>query len=132
MISALRPALLDLVNGDAAKSAMLPRTEFALSEYMRNVGIGRFIVDALVYEAKLYGLDAVFAFTYVEGFFARAGFHVVERGELPLKAWKELATIRRCSASKTATWSCCPSCGTSWTRDDSRVFPHPEPTARER
>ncbi len=47
------------------------------------------IVDALVYEAKLYGLDAVFAFTYVEGFFSKAGFHVVERGELPLKAWKD-------------------------------------------
>ena len=46
-------------------------------------------MDALVYEAKLYGLDAVFAFTYVEGFFGKAGFHEVERGELPLKAWKD-------------------------------------------
>jgi hypothetical protein len=25
----------------------------------------------------------------VEGFFAKAGFHEVERGELPLKAWKD-------------------------------------------
>jgi amino-acid N-acetyltransferase len=47
------------------------------------------VVDSLVYEAKLYGLDAVFAFTYVPGFFARVGFHEVERGELPLKAWKD-------------------------------------------
>src|SRR6204780_370679 len=120
------PALLDLINGYAAKGIMLPRAEFELSENMRDFmvaydgntlagcgamhfysptmgevrslavaeshlkhGIGRLIVDALVYEAKLYGLDAVFAFTYVEGFFARAGFHVVERGELPLKAWKD-------------------------------------------
>lgn len=120
------PALLDLINGYAAKSIMLSRTEFELSENMRDFmvaydgktlagcgalhfysptmgevrslavseshkkhGIGRLMVDALVYEAKLYGLDAVFAFTYVDAFFAKAGFHVVERGELPLKAWKD-------------------------------------------
>jgi amino-acid N-acetyltransferase len=120
------PALLDLINGYAAKGIMLPRTEFEMSENMRDFmvayansqlvgcgalhfysptvgeirslavaeshktsGIGRLVVDSLVYEAKLYGLDAVFAFTYVPGFFARVGFHEVERGELPLKAWKD-------------------------------------------
>ena len=120
------PALLELINGFAAKGIMLSRTEFELSENMRDFmvaydgktlagcgalhfysptmgeirslavaeshrkhGIGRMIVDALVYEAKLYGLDAIFAFSYVEGFFGKAGFHVVERGELPLKAWKD-------------------------------------------
>jgi amino-acid N-acetyltransferase len=120
------PALLDLINGYAAKGIMLPRTEFEMSENMRDFmvayagnqlvgcgalhfysptmgevrslavaeshkthGIGRLIVDSLVYEAKLYGLDAVFAFTYVPGFFGRVGFHEVERGELPLKAWKD-------------------------------------------
>jgi len=120
------PALLDLINGYAAKGIMLPRTEFEMSENMRDFmvayagnqlvgcgalhfysptmgevrslavaeshkthGIGRLIVDSLVYEAKLYGLDAVFAFTYVPGFFAKVGFNEVERGELPLKAWKD-------------------------------------------
>jgi amino-acid N-acetyltransferase len=120
------PALLELINGYAAKGIMLPRTEFEMSENMRDFmvayagsqlvgcgalhfysptvgeirslavaeshkthGIGRLIVDSLVYEAKLYGLDAAFAFTYVPGFFARVGFHEVERGELPLKAWKD-------------------------------------------
>jgi amino-acid N-acetyltransferase len=120
------PALLDLINGYASKGIMLPRTEFEMSENMRDFmvayagnqlvgcgalhfysptmgevrslavaeshkthGIGRMIVDSLVYEAKLYGLDAVFAFTYVPGFFGRVGFHEVERGELPLKAWKD-------------------------------------------
>jgi amino-acid N-acetyltransferase len=120
------PALLDLINGYAAKGIMLPRTEFEMSENMRDFmvayasnqlvgcgalhfysptvgeirslavaeshktnGIGRLVVDSLVYEAKLYGLDAVFAFTYVPDFFARVGFHEVERGELPLKAWKD-------------------------------------------
>jgi amino-acid N-acetyltransferase len=120
------PALLELINGYAAKGIMLARTEFEMSENMRDFmvayaghqlvgcgalhfysptmgevrslavaeshkthGIGRMIVDSLVYEAKLYGLDAVFAFTYVPGFFARVGFYEVERGELPLKAWKD-------------------------------------------
>jgi amino-acid N-acetyltransferase len=120
------PPLLELINGYAARGIMLPRTEFELSENMRDFmvayaanqlvgcgalhfyspvmgeirslavaeshktnGIGRLIVDSLVYEAKLYGLDAVFAFTYVPGFFGKVGFHEVERGELPLKAWKD-------------------------------------------
>jgi len=120
------PALLELINGYAAKGIMLSRTEFEMSENMRDFmvayagsqlvgcgalhfysptmgevrslavaeshkthGIGRMVVDSLVYEAKLYGLDAVFAFTYVPGFFGRVGFHEVERGELPLKAWKD-------------------------------------------
>jgi amino-acid N-acetyltransferase len=120
------PSLLELINGYAAKGIMLARTEFEMSENMRDFmvayagnqlvgcgalhfysptmgevrslavaeshkthGIGRMIVDSLVYEAKLYGLDAVFAFTYVPGFFGRVGFYEVERGELPLKAWKD-------------------------------------------
>ncbi|MES1262569.1 MAG: N-acetyltransferase [Acidobacteriota bacterium] len=120
------PALLALINGYAAKGIMLPRTEFELSENMRDFtvafdgnrlagcgalhfysptigevrslavaeshkthGVGRLIVEALVYEAKMYGLDAVFAFTYVPGFFGKVGFNEVERGELPLKAWKD-------------------------------------------
>ena len=120
------PPLLELINGYASKGVMLPRTEFEMSENMRDFmvaydgqqlvgcgalhfysptmgevrslavaeshkthGIGRLMVDSLVYEAKLYGLDAVFAFTYVPGFFAKVGFRVVERGELPLKAWKD-------------------------------------------
>ncbi|MGD1071506.1 MAG: N-acetyltransferase [Bryobacteraceae bacterium] len=120
------PALLDLINGYAAKGIMLPRTEFELSENMRDFsvaydghrlagcgalhfyspsigeirslavaeshkthGIGRLVVEALVYEAKMYGLDAAFAFTYVPGFFGKVGFNEVERGELPLKAWKD-------------------------------------------
>jgi amino-acid N-acetyltransferase len=125
------PPLLDLINGYAAKGIMLPRTEFELSENMRDFtvaydgnrlagcgalhfysptvgevrslavaeshkkyGIGRLIVESLVYEAKMYGLDAVFAFTYVPGFFAKVSFNEVERGELPLKAWKDCL---RCS-----------------------------------
>ena len=121
----IRP-ILDLINGYAAKGVMLPRTEFemseairdfsvvmqgeqllgcgalhfysptfgeirslAVAEYAKTKGVGRRLVEALVKEAKAYELDAVFAFTYVVGFFNKLNFHEVERGMLPLKAWKD-------------------------------------------
>jgi amino-acid N-acetyltransferase len=121
----IRP-ILDLINGYAARGIMLPRTEFELSESIRDFtvvyrgdeflgcgalhfytptigeirslavhehakthGVGRKVVEALVREAEKYELDAVFAFTYVDDFFKKVGFHVVERGVLPLKAWKD-------------------------------------------
>ena len=120
------PPILDLINGYAAEGIMLPRTEFELSEAIRDFtvatlggellgcgalhfytptlgeirslavhqraktrGVGRELVDALVEEAQGYELDAVFAFTYVVDFFRKVGFHEVERGALPLKAWKD-------------------------------------------
>ena len=46
-------------------------------------------MEALVEEADDYALDAVFAFTYVADFFRKVGFEEVERGALPLKAWKD-------------------------------------------
>lgn len=120
------PHILTLINGYAAKGIMLPRTEFEMSEAIRDFtvvyrgseflgcgalhfytptigeirslavhehakthGVGRKVVEALVEEAQQYELDAVFAFTYVAEFFGKVGFHVVERGVLPLKAWKD-------------------------------------------
>src|SRR5690242_1282323 len=120
------PHILSLINGYAAKGIMLPRTEFEMSEAIRDFtvvyrgkeflgcgalhfytptigeirslavhehakthGVGRKVVEALVEEAQQYELDAVFAFTYVAEFFGKVGFHVVERGVLPLKAWKD-------------------------------------------
>jgi len=120
------PSILDLINGYAAKGVMLPRTEFELSEAIRDFtvvmrkdellgcgalhfyslttaeirslavaesakthGVGRKLIAALVTEAQTYELDAIFAFTYVVEFFNKVGFHVVERGVLPLKAWKD-------------------------------------------
>jgi amino-acid N-acetyltransferase len=118
--------LLELINGYAARGIMLPRTEFELSESIRDfsvalsddrlvgcgalhfysphvgeirslavdesaktLGVGRAVIDALIVEAGSYSLDAVFAFTYVSEFFRKMGFAAVERGELPLKAWKD-------------------------------------------
>lgn len=123
--------LLDLINGYAAKGIMLPRTEFEMSENIRDFtlafsdgklvgcgalhfyspfsgevrslavdpqvksrGIGRAVVESLEREAREFGLHSMFAFTYVSGFFERLGFYQVERGELPLKVWKDCL---RCS-----------------------------------
>jgi amino-acid N-acetyltransferase len=61
----------------------------AVAEDAKTLGIGRRLIEALVREASSYALDAVFAFTYVAGFFGKMGFQEVERGELPLKAWKD-------------------------------------------
>jgi amino-acid N-acetyltransferase len=119
-------AILDLINAYAAQGIMLPRTEFEMSENIRDFsvaydgntlvgcgalhfytpltaevrslavrpqvkqhGIGRAIVESLEAEARENDLDSIFAFTYVPGFFAKLGFSEVERGEMPLKAWKD-------------------------------------------
>jgi len=118
--------ILHLINGYAARGIMLARTEFEMSEAIRDFsvatldgellgcgalhfysptiaeirslavhehakthGVGRKLVEALVAEAGQYELHAVFAFTYVDEFFNKVGFEVVERGALPLKAWKD-------------------------------------------
>ena len=74
---------------------------------LKTKGIGRRIVEALVTEGEHLGLHSIFAFTYVPGFFHKLHFDLVDRSELPLKAWKdclrcpklqacdEIAVIRR-------------------------------------
>lgn len=121
------PNILSLINSYAAKGIMLPRTEFELSENIRDFsvayderqqligcgalhfytpvsaevrslavlpsateqGVGRTVVETLEIEARENDLESIFAFTYVPGFFAKLGFGEVERGELPLKTWKD-------------------------------------------
>jgi amino-acid N-acetyltransferase len=123
--------ILELINIYAAQGIMLPRTEFEMSENIRDFsvaydgnhlvgcgalhfytpttaevrslavrpeikqhGVGRTIVEALEEEARENDLAAIFAFTYSPGFFRKLGFDQVERGELPLKVWKDCL---RCS-----------------------------------
>src|SRR5260370_23883962 len=119
-------ALLAVINGYAAQGVMLPRTEFEMSENIRDFsvvysgdrlvgcgalhfytpttaevrslavdphvkshGFGRILIDALEAEAREHELHAIFAFTYVPDFFRKMGFVEVDRGSLPLKAWKD-------------------------------------------
>lgn len=61
----------------------------AVDPALKTHGIGRGIVEALEAEAREHDLHSIFAFTYVPGFFRKLGYGEVERGELPLKAWKD-------------------------------------------
>lgn len=56
---------------------------------LKTQGIGRRIVESLVAEGDQLGLHSIFAFTYVPGFFHKLEFDLVDRAELPLKAWKD-------------------------------------------
>ena len=119
-------AILTLINSYAAKGIMLPRTEFEMSENIRDFtvvesggqivgcgalhfyspqtaevrslavdpgwkghGIGRLLVESLEREGREHGIKSIFAFTYVDRFFNKMGYRLVDRGDLPLKAWKD-------------------------------------------
>ena len=61
----------------------------AVDPEKKSLGIGRRIVEELEKDAADNGLASIFAFTYVPGFFRKLGYLQVDRGELPLKAWKD-------------------------------------------
>jgi amino-acid N-acetyltransferase len=61
----------------------------AVDTTLKTQGIGRALVETLEAEARAQDLSSIFAFTYVPGFFTKLGFDEVDRGELPLKAWKD-------------------------------------------
>jgi len=61
----------------------------AVDPAVKTRGIGRALVETLEDEARAQELHSIFAFTYVPGFFGKLGFEEVDRGELPLKAWKD-------------------------------------------
>ncbi|MEO8658763.1 MAG: N-acetyltransferase [Bryobacteraceae bacterium] len=81
----------------------------AVDPRAKGQGFGRLLVEQLVREGMDFTLAAVFAFTYVDHFFQKLNFVKVERGDLPLKAWKdclkcpkfqccdEIAMVRRLS-----------------------------------
>ncbi|MBI4463741.1 MAG: N-acetyltransferase [Acidobacteria bacterium] len=52
-------------------------------------GLGQRIAAELLEQARQLGVDVVFVFTYVPGFFEKLGFRLVNRAALPLKAWKD-------------------------------------------
>jgi len=50
-------------------------------------GIGRYLVEACISEARQLGIGRVFALTYQQTFFEKLGFQVIEKSELPQKIW---------------------------------------------
>lgn len=52
-------------------------------------GVGRAIVDWLIADAQRLGINRLFAFTYVPGFFEKLQFTVAEHEELPHKVFND-------------------------------------------
>ena len=51
--------------------------------------IGSKLVEAMLSEAKSFGIKKVFALTYRQEFFKKFGFMKIDRSELPLKIWAD-------------------------------------------
>ena len=83
----------DAIAGCGALHFYTPRSaevrSLAVSPERKAAGVGRKIVELLEEEAREHALQSMFAFTYVPVFFEKLGFSQVDRGELPLKAWKD-------------------------------------------
>jgi amino-acid N-acetyltransferase len=61
----------------------------AVDAAYKGTGAGKTLMAALETEAASFGLEALFAFTYVVRFFEKMGYSEVDRADLPLKAWKD-------------------------------------------
>jgi amino-acid N-acetyltransferase len=61
----------------------------AVSPETKAKGLGTMLVESLVHEAREYGLEQIFVFTYVPRFFSRFGFIQVEHRTMPLKVYNE-------------------------------------------
>ena len=59
----------------------------AVAEDAGRRGIGSQVVGACLEEARLLGLRRLFCLTYKPEFFAKFGFVVVDKSELPHKVW---------------------------------------------
>jgi len=81
------------ISGCAALHFYTPRAaevrSLAIGPEFQGRGAGKSLLDALEAEAQAFGLEDVFAFTYIPDFFRKMGFTTIDRGELPLKAWKD-------------------------------------------
>jgi amino-acid N-acetyltransferase len=59
----------------------------AVAEDAERKGIGTDLVNACLDEARGLGLKRIFCLTYKPDFFARFGFRLVDKAELPHKVW---------------------------------------------
>lgn len=61
----------------------------AVVEESGRQGIGTKLVQSCLDEARTLGLKRVFCLTYKPDFFARFGFRIVDKSELPHKVWRD-------------------------------------------
>jgi amino-acid N-acetyltransferase len=107
----------DGVSGCAALHFYTPKAaevrSLAIRTELQGQGAGKALLGSIEAEAQTFGVEELFAFTYVPVFFEKLGFTAIDRGELPLKAWKdclrcpkfqccdEVAVIKRISSETT-------------------------------
>lgn len=59
----------------------------AVSEDAGRTGVGTQLVNACIDEARALGLKRIFCLTYKPDFFAKFGFRIADKSELPHKVW---------------------------------------------
>jgi amino-acid N-acetyltransferase len=59
----------------------------AVSEDAGRKGVGSLLVQTCIAEAREIGLGRIFCLTYKPDFFAKFGFRLVDKSELPHKVW---------------------------------------------
>jgi amino-acid N-acetyltransferase len=59
----------------------------AVAEEAGRKGVGSLLVQACITEARQIGLRRIFCLTYKPDFFAKHGFRLVDKSELPHKVW---------------------------------------------
>lgn len=70
-------------------SDMAEIRSIAVHPDVQRIGVGRAMADALIDIARELGVPTVYAFTYVQHFFEKLGFRVVEHRELPHKMFND-------------------------------------------
>jgi amino-acid N-acetyltransferase len=61
----------------------------AVSKDAGQKGVGRMLVEKCIEDSKAIGVSQIFALTYVDGFFVKLGFKIINRDDLPHKVWRE-------------------------------------------
>jgi amino-acid N-acetyltransferase len=77
---------LEIVWSDLAEIKSL-----AVAPAKKGMGVGRALVVKTLDEARRLGVAKVFALTLEPEFFVKAGFKVLEKGDLPMKVWSDCA-----------------------------------------
>ncbi len=63
----------------------------AVDEKFQGKKIGKALVEIAVEQAKVIGVQKVFALTLVPKFFEKQGFAIVDKKTLPMKVWSDCA-----------------------------------------
>lgn len=79
----------------------------AVRPEMSRQGIGSQLVQAVLEEAKAFGVTRVFSLTYRPGFFEQFGFRRIDRSELPIKIWADcILCVKFPDCDETAMMKC--------------------------